>query len=74
MVISVNCGASKSEFDRASSLDSHAYTFIHTDNISSTINNIFGDNMQFDVIIGNPPYQLNTEVLELKPDLSIKSL
>lgn len=55
------CGASKSEFDRASSLDSHAYTFIHTDNISSTINNIFGDNMQFDVIIGNPPYQLNTE-------------
>jgi len=55
------CGASKSVFDRAKGFDSHAYAFIHSDNISSTINKIFGDKMQFDVIIGNPPYQLNTE-------------
>lgn len=55
------CGASKSVFDRAKGFDSHAYAFIHSDNISSTINQIFGDKMQFDVIIGNPPYQLNTE-------------
>ena len=55
------CGASKTVFDRSQGLDSHAYTFIHTDDISGTINKIFGDNMQFDVVIGNPPYQLNTE-------------
>jgi adenine-specific DNA methylase len=55
------CGASKSVFDRAKGFDSHAYAFVHSDNISSTINQIFGDKMQFDVIIGNPPYQLNTE-------------
>jgi site-specific DNA-methyltransferase (adenine-specific) len=55
------CGASKSIFDRSNGYDYHAYAFIHTNDISKSINNIFGDNMKFDVIIGNPPYQLNTE-------------
>ena len=55
------CGASKNIFDRIKSFDSHAYAFIHTDNISDAITKIFGEKMQFDVIIGNPPYQLNTE-------------
>ena len=55
------CGASKSVLDRGAGFETHAYAFIHSDNISSTINKIFGDKMQFDVIIGNPPYQLNTE-------------
>lgn len=53
------CGAGKSVFDRAAGLETHAYAFIHTDNIKSRLGEIFGGNMQFDVIIGNPPYQLD---------------
>ena len=53
------CGAGKSVFDRAAGLETHAYAFIHTDNIKTRLADIFGGNMQFDVIIGNPPYQLN---------------
>jgi len=53
------CGAGRSVFDRAKGLETHAYAFIHTDNIKSRLAEIFGGNMQFDVIIGNPPYQLD---------------
>lgn len=53
------CGASKKIFDRSKSFESHAYAFIHSDDINKRINQIFGGNMQFDVIIGNPPYQLS---------------
>jgi len=52
------CGAGKSVFDRAAGLETHAYAFIHTDNIKTRLAEIFGGNMQFDVIIGNPPYQM----------------
>lgn len=52
------CGAGKSVFDRAEGLETHAYAFIHTDNIKSRLAELFGKNMQFDVIIGNPPYQM----------------
>ncbi|MGD1204832.1 Eco57I restriction-modification methylase domain-containing protein [Mycobacterium seoulense] len=55
------CGASQKAFDRGEGLETHAYAFIHTDDIKARIAELFGDNMQFDVIIGNPPYQLNTE-------------
>jgi len=54
------CGASKKIWGRGKNFDSHAYAFIHTREIRSLINKIFGVNMQFDVIIGNPPYQLST--------------
>ena len=53
------CGAGKSVFDRAAGLETHAYAFIHTNNIKTRLAEIFGGKMQFDVIIGNPPYQLN---------------
>lgn len=55
------CGASQSTLDRGAELETHAYAFIHTDDIKTRIGELFGDNMQFDVIIGNPPYQLNTD-------------
>lgn len=53
------CGASQAALDRGEGLESHAYTFIHTDNIKARIAELFGDHVHFDVIIGNPPYQLD---------------
>jgi site-specific DNA-methyltransferase (adenine-specific) len=53
------CGASQSALDRGAELETHAYAFIHTDNIMTRMAELFGGDMQFDVIIGNPPYQLN---------------
>lgn len=53
------CGASTKTLDRDKGLETHAYAFIHTDEVKTSFNEIFGGNMQFDVIIGNPPYQLD---------------
>lgn len=52
------CGASAKTLDRGEGLETHAYAFIHTDDSKTRIDELFGGNMQFDVIIGNPPYQL----------------
>ena len=52
------CGAAKSVFDRGEGMETHAYAFIHTDDIQNRMKEIFGGDMQFDVIIGNPPYQM----------------
>lgn len=52
------CGANRRDYDRAQELETHAYAFIHTDNIAARMTELFGGDMQFDVIIGNPPYQL----------------
>lgn len=53
----VYCGASQ-KTERAVGLETHAYAFIHTDDIKTRIVEWFGGVMQFDVIIGNPPYQI----------------
>ena len=50
------CGATEREFgaEQRTALEQHAYLFIHNKNPYKE--------MQFDVIIGNPPYQLNVGV------------
>lgn len=48
------CGATQSVYDRGLDAEQYAYMFIHSDNPKQ----FFGD-MKFDVIIGNPPYQLS---------------
>lgn len=53
------CGASSEALGRGELLETHAYAFIHTDNIKTRIAELFGADMHFDVIIGNPPYQLD---------------
>lgn len=53
------CGASQNALDRGEGLETHAYAFIHTDDIEARVAELFGGAMQFDVIIGNPPYQLD---------------
>jgi site-specific DNA-methyltransferase (adenine-specific) len=52
------CGANQRDYDRGEAFETHAYAFIHTDDTRARMTELFGDDMQFDVIIGNPPYQL----------------
>ena len=55
------CGASQKALDRGEGLETHAYAFIHTNDIKTRMADLFGGDMQFDVIIGNPPYQLSDD-------------
>lgn len=50
------CGASQEVFGNREGLENHAYAFIHDDK-----EDVFAEleKMKFDVIIGNPPYQLS---------------
>jgi len=52
------CGAPQAVLDRDADRENYSYAFIHTDKINTRLAEMFGGKMQFDVIIGNPPYQM----------------
>lgn len=49
----VYCGAPQASFERGADLETHAYHFIHTASLEEEFP------MKFDVVVGNPPYQLS---------------
>jgi site-specific DNA-methyltransferase (adenine-specific) len=52
------CSAPKVILDRSEGVENYAYPFIHTDDIKTWTAEKFGGDMKFDVVIGNPPYQM----------------
>ncbi len=52
------CGVNRRDYDRGQDRETHAYALIHTDNVKALLSKMFGGKMHFDVVIGNPPYQL----------------
>lgn len=60
----IYCGINQSsKYNSADQVEHYAYEFLHQDNLQEFLSNTFfggNTNMKFDIIIGNPPYQLST--------------
>lgn len=52
------CPATRQTYQRGSELETHAYALIHTNDPTGLVHKLYGAEMHFDVVIGNPPYQL----------------
>jgi site-specific DNA-methyltransferase (adenine-specific) len=52
------CSVRKDTFDRGEDRETYAYKFIHLDEPQIQVPDLFGEKMKFDVVIGNPPYQM----------------
>ncbi|MFK4836951.1 Eco57I restriction-modification methylase domain-containing protein [Microbacterium sp. ZW T2_14] len=53
------CPATKEGYERGEQAETYAYALLHHTNPKAVIAQLFGDKMHFDVIVGNPPYQLD---------------
>jgi len=53
------CGVSRAILDRGTERETHAYALLHSDDVKTRVKEMFGGTLQFDVIIGNPPYQIS---------------
>lgn len=54
----IYCSGSQEVYDREDALETYAYNFIHLENPLSLFKTL-KNTMKFDVIVGNPPYQLS---------------
>ncbi len=52
------CSVRKDIFKREADRETYAYKFIHLDDVKVQVSELFGEQMKFDVVIGNPPYQM----------------
>jgi len=55
------CAAHEATYSRGADLETYAYRFIHSKSPQELTRKLFGGDVQFDVIIGNPPYQLGSD-------------
>ncbi|WP_438352328.1 Eco57I restriction-modification methylase domain-containing protein [Microbacterium sp. CJ88] len=55
----VYCPATRDGYERGGEAETYAYAFLHHTNPKALVARLFGGSMNFDVIVGNPPYQLD---------------